>query len=53
MGFDVSKLATVQLVPLAPFSPDGSTLVPEVLTAFSTRGYGSSCREPERASFNR
>ena len=44
MGFDVSKLATVQLVPLAPFSPDGSTLVPEVLTAFSKREYDAGIR---------
>src|SRR4051794_23855591 len=44
MGFDVARLATVQLVPLTPFSADGSMVVPEVLSAFARRSYDAGIR---------
>ena len=44
MSFDVSRLATVQLVPLTPFSADGSKVVPEVLTAFARSAYDAGIR---------
>ena len=44
MGFDLERLATVQLVPLTPFSADGATLLPEVLGAFARSVYEAGIR---------
>jgi 4-hydroxy-tetrahydrodipicolinate synthase len=43
-GFDPARLATVQLVPLSPFTPDGLTLRPEVLGAFTRSLYDAGIR---------
>jgi 4-hydroxy-tetrahydrodipicolinate synthase len=44
MGFNLERLATVQLVPLTPFSPDGGTLLPSVLGAFARSVYEAGIR---------
>ena len=44
MGFNLERLATVQLVPLTPFSPDGATLLPEVLSTFARSVYEAGIR---------
>ena len=44
MGFDLERLATVQLVPLTPFSADGATLLPELLGAFARSVYEAGIR---------
>ena len=44
MEFNLERLATVQLVPLTPFSPDGATLLPEVLGAFARSVYEAGIR---------
>jgi 4-hydroxy-tetrahydrodipicolinate synthase len=41
---DPRRLATVQLVPLTPFSADGRTLVPDVLRAHARRMYEAGMR---------
>jgi 4-hydroxy-tetrahydrodipicolinate synthase len=42
--FDLFRLDAVQLVPLTPFSSDGSQVVPDVLGAFSRRLYDAGVR---------
>jgi 4-hydroxy-tetrahydrodipicolinate synthase len=44
MTFDLARLATVQLVPLTPFSADGSKVVPEVLKGFAKSAYEAGIR---------
>ena len=44
MSFDLSRLATVQLVPLTPFTADGRRLRPELLAEFSKDLYAAGIR---------
>ncbi|MFO0888099.1 MAG: dihydrodipicolinate synthase family protein [Isosphaeraceae bacterium] len=44
MGLDLARLSTVQLVPLTPFSEDGSTVLPDVLGSFARAMYGAGIR---------
>jgi 4-hydroxy-tetrahydrodipicolinate synthase len=43
-NLDMNRLATVQLVPLTPFSPDGQEVVPEVLGSFTRGVYEAGIR---------
>ncbi|MDR3622699.1 MAG: dihydrodipicolinate synthase family protein [Paludisphaera borealis] len=44
MTFDLSRLDTVQLVPLTPFSSDGSKVLPDVLGSFTSWLYDAGVR---------
>lgn len=44
MPFDLQRLATVQLVPLTPFSPDGRQVLPDLLAAFTKDLYEAGMR---------
>ncbi len=44
MPFDLARLATVQLVPLTPFSPDGKRVVTEVLDRQVRETYAAGIR---------
>lgn len=42
--FDMNRLASVQLVPVTPFSPDGKYLVPELLDALVRETFSAGIR---------
>ncbi len=49
MAFDLARLDTVQIVPLTPFSSEGTRVLLDVLGSFArdgfmTLGFASSCR---------
>jgi 4-hydroxy-tetrahydrodipicolinate synthase len=44
MDLDLDRLSTVQLVPLTPFSPDGTTVLPDVLGGFARSMYDAGIR---------